>query len=201
MRNRRRRLTPLAVIVELHLVFLSFKVFCLYVCVCVCVYACMCTVVLLCMCAYLCVSSLLRSSPLHSYSLAFWLFYSIFLSFHFSARTYTRSNVWPVSDSPKDAVHLDSRPIFLRQTRPAERKRRLRRDAYLNAAIWRLPRELHRRRVGNHGEDSSRNGEDPRGFEGDFRRYKRKSVDDDLPSTVRDDFSALQGTGISILRI
>lgn len=38
MRNRRRRLTPLAVIVELHLVFLSFKVFCLCVCGCVCVY-------------------------------------------------------------------------------------------------------------------------------------------------------------------
>lgn len=198
MRNRRRRLTPLAVIVELHLVFLSFKVFSVCVCVCIRVY------VHGCVALYVCVPVCVLSSSLVAPPLilpCILLFYSIFLSFHFSAHTYTRSNVWPVSDSPKDAVHLDSRPIFLRQTRPAERKRRLRRDAYLNAAIWRLPRELHRHRVGNHGEDSSRNGEDPRGFEGDSRRYKRKSVDDDLPSTVRDDFSALQGTGISILRI
>lgn len=83
MRNRRQRLTPLAVIVELHVVFLSFE--CIYVCV-------TCT----CLCVYVCVRVYPlflahSSSPFHSYSLAFLLFLSLSLSLYLSSFSFTLS--------------------------------------------------------------------------------------------------------------
>lgn len=77
MRNRRRRLTPLAVIVELHEVFLSFA----YMCACgvVFLYLCTCVFPLSARCPS-------TRSPLHSPSLFIYL--SLISSRHFSTHTY-----------------------------------------------------------------------------------------------------------------
>ena len=187
MRNRRRQLTPLAVIVELHVVFLSFqKVFCprvcmwwvhLYVCVPLCViYVCVLSRSLVAPSLTLsCIPLSLSFAP--SFSLSFHLSHSQFALVYgvtcdrFLIRREGCGSPWFPGRSRRRQTRLTREETSLEATS--------RRTSTPPSCGRRANFARKCRRIGNRGEDS-------------FKKETKECVDDDLPSTVRDDFSCAQ---------